>query len=197
MEQEASRRAVLQSVGIGAAITAVMIAVLAAMGRVWWCTCGELTPWSGEIWSQHNSQHLADPYVFTHMLHGVVFYGALRLVMGADRPTAMFVIAGLVEAAWEIAENTPMVIDRYRESTISLDYYGDSIINSAGDLWAMWLGFAFTRLVDWRVSVGAFIAVEVILLLTIRDSLLVNVIMLITPIDAIKEWQLAGAPGSP
>lgn len=189
------RKDLLRVAGIGAGVTAVMIGVLAAMGRVWWCKCGQLTPWSGEIWSEHNSQHLIDPYVFTHMLHGVVFYGVLRLILGADRPTLMFALAMLVEAAWEIAENTPMVINRYRESTISLDYFGDSIVNSTGDLWAMALGFAFTRVVDWKVSVGVFVAVEVALLLTIRDSLIVNVIMLVWPLDAIKEWQMAGAPG--
>ena len=203
MEQETAptgedvRQLATRSALIGAAVTAVMIGVLAAMGRVWWCTCGEVYLWSGEIWSQHNSQHLADPYVFTHMLHGLVFYGALRLAMGPARPVLMFAIAMVAEAAWEIAENTPMVINRYRESTISLDYFGDSIVNSTGDLWAMALGFWFTRAVDWKISVGVFIAVEVALLLTIRDSLLVNVIMLISPVDAIRDWQMAGAPASP
>ncbi len=183
-----------QSVAAGAIVTAVMTAVLFGMGRVWWCSCGQLNPWSSDIWSLHNSQHVADPYVFTHMLHGVIFFFALRLALGADKLLIHFAAALSLEAAWEIAENTPMVINRYRESTVSLDYFGDSIINSIGDLWAMALGFWFARWAGWKISLGVFILFEVALLLTIRDSLLVNVIMLISPIDAIREWQMGGAP---
>lgn len=183
-----------RSLALGAGVTAVMVVVLRLMGRSWWCRCGQLAPWSGQIWSEHNSQHLVDPYVFTHMLHGVVFFAVLRLVLGADRLFPKFAVALVIEAAWEIAENTPMVIDRYRESTVSLGYQGDSIVNSMGDLWACALGFWFATRVSWKVSLATFVAVELALLLAIRDSLVVNVIMLVWPIEAIKQWQLAGAP---
>lgn len=185
---------VVRSLSIGAAVTVVMMVVLKAMGRVWWCQCGRLDPWSSDIWSLHNSQHLADPYLFSHVLHGVLFYGALRLVLGADRLVIRSTIAMILEAAWEIAENTPMVINRYREATISLDYFGDSVINSAGDLWACALGFWITRKLPWWGSVALFVAFEVLLLVWIRDSLIVNIIMLVAPIDGIREWQMAGAP---
>ena len=135
--------------------------------------------------------------MFTHVLHGVVFYGLFRLALGEGEVLYGFAGSLVLETVWEIAENTPMVIDRYRESTISLDYFGDSVVNSMGDLWACVLGFWFARAAGWRISLGVFVAFEAALLLTIRDSLLLNVLMLLAPVDAIRDWQMAAAPASP
>lgn len=168
--------------------------VLFAMGRVPWCKCGSPVPWSWEVWSMHNSQHLLDPYAFTHMLHGVVFAGALYVALGSYRDKLGFAVALVIEAAWEILENTPMVIDRYRENTASLDYFGDSIANSVADLGWCALGYVIARRVGWKWSVAGFLAVELILAATIRDTLMLNVLMLIWPVDAVRDWQLAGAP---
>lgn len=178
-------------------VAAVAAGVLFAMGRVAWCACGSPVPWSWEIWSQHNSQHLLDPYAFTHVLHGVVFAGALFLVLGGPRRDGSplgIALAALLEAAWEVLENTPMVIDRYRENTASLDYFGDSVANSVADVGWCALGYVIARRVGWKASLAGFLAVEAVLLLAIRDSLLLNVLMLLWPLDAVRAWQLAGAP---
>ncbi|MGE3316384.1 MAG: DUF2585 family protein, partial [Planctomycetaceae bacterium] len=112
------------------AAIAVMAIVLRTQGRVWWCACGEWNLWSGDVWSSHNSQHLFDPYSFTHVLHGVIFAGVLRWLRPGWTTSLKVVVSTVVECLWEIVENSRFVIDRYREATISLDYYGDSIVNS-------------------------------------------------------------------
>ncbi|TNE85185.1 MAG: DUF2585 family protein [Deltaproteobacteria bacterium] len=160
------------------------------MGRSLWCSCGSAVPWSFDVWSKHNSQHLLDPYTFSHVLHGVVFFGLLwplreRIGLGW-RAT---ISAGL-EASWEIAENTNAVIERYRETTVSLDYFGDSVLNSMADIASCLAGFALAASIPWFASVGFFVAVELFLLLWIKDSLVLNVIMLVWPIEAIKQWQM-------
>ena len=159
-------------------------------GRVWWCDCGQLNLWSGEIASQHNSQHLFDPYTFTHILHGILFYALLWLTLKrwfgiAER----FVFAIGIEAVWEVIENTSIVIERYREATISLGYYGDSILNSLTDIVACAFGYLLAMTLPVWVSCALFVGVESALLWWIRDSLVLNIIMLIRPIDAIREWQ--------
>jgi len=175
-------------------VVAVTAGVLWFKGQPLWCQCGGWSPWSGEIWSLHNSQHLFDPYSFTHVLHGVIFYGLLRAVLGEDRFGLRVFLATVIEAAWELVENSEAVINAYRESTISLDYFGDSVLNVVGDLGAMWVGFGLAAALPIWVSVAGFVATEVILALWIRDSLLLNILMLTFPIEAIKQWQLAGAP---
>jgi hypothetical protein len=173
-----------------ALVVAAMAVALRAMGRVWWCQVGDWAPWSFDIWSPHNSQHLLDPYTFTHVLHGVVFYGLLRLVLGREWGWWRLVLALAAEAAWEVGENTPAVIEAYRESTISLDYYGDSILNSVADVAACAAGFLLAaRLPAWATWAG-FFGTELILALWIRDSLLLNVLMLTFPVEAVKQWQL-------
>lgn len=169
-------------------------AILAGMGRTWWCDAGDSSLWSGDIWSRHNSQHLADPYTITHVLHGIVLYGILWAVLGSRFGPAVRLAAGVaVEAIWEIAENTDTMIERYREVTISLDYYGDSIVNSLGDIVAFVLGyFAAAALPVW-VSVAAFVSVDAALVVWIRDSLVLNVVMLLYPLESVKAWQLGGA----
>ncbi len=174
-----------------AALTAV---TLKLMGRIGWCSCGRLDPTSWDIWSAHNSQHLIDPYTFSHVLHGVIFYWALSLVPDRFIGHRRFLAAVTIEACWELLENSPIIIDRYRAATISLDYYGDSIANSFFDIVACGLGYWFARSVRWHWSVAAFAATEVAMLLTIRDSLGLNVLMLLSPIDGIREWQAGSMP---
>lgn len=197
-------------VGLGVAtlvgIGAPTAAGLRAMGRTVWCSCGSPVPWSWDIWSKHNSQHLVDPYTFTHVLHGFVFYAlsaalarvVLRIATPAGRSPrpAGFALAVAMEAVWELFENTNAVIERYREATISLDYFGDSVINSMGDLGACALGFGIVARLPTRASIALFLATEAALLATIRDSLTLNVLMLVLPggglTEAIQAWQTAG-----
>ena len=181
--------------GYGVAAIVIMIAAAAiefAMGRVPWCTCGYVKLWHGVVNSSENSQHITDWYTFTHVIHGIGFYFLLWLAARRLPPGVRFVIAVLLEAAWEVFENTPFVIDRYRAATISLDYYGDSIINSLSDISAMMLGFWIARKAPAWVSIGVVVVLEAVLLLIIRDNLTLNILMLIHPFEAIKQWQVGG-----
>jgi hypothetical protein len=166
---------------------------LRGMGRLWWCKCGEPCLWSGEILSGHNSQHLLDPYTFTHVLHGIALYGIVWLLLGSrTTPSWRAVIVIVIEAAWEVFENTSFVIERYRETTISLNYYGDSILNSLADIVACVGGIAVAMISPVWVSVAVFVGVEATLLIWIHDSLLLNIIMLFLPLEALKNWQAGG-----
>lgn len=166
--------------------------VLRLLGRRLWCQCGSLNPFAWNIWSMHNSQHLIDPYFFTHILHGFLFCALLKMCWSDGSPRQHFFAASIIEAIWEIAENSPFIIERYREVTISLDYFGDSVLNSLMDIFAAMTGFVMAyRLKVWQ-SVCFFAATEVVLLLTIRDGLVLNIMMLIYPLDAIKAWQMGG-----
>ena len=172
------------------AVSMAMAIMLHLMGQPLWCKCGGLSPWSWDIWSSHNSQHLVDPYFFTHVLHGVVLCGLLYWLPRRVSESSRFLTAVILEAGWEILENCPMIIERYRAATISKDYFGDSIINSGGDLIACIIGYLLARQLGFRRSMVFFLLTELILLLTIRDSLLLNVLMLVWPIEAIKRWQM-------
>jgi len=166
--------------------------------RIWWCKWD--TPLyfgTFDAWSKHTSQHFIDPYFFTHILHGFLFLWILNVIFNTifkvkiSKAWLLF-IAVFAESAWEILENSPAVIARYRENTASLDYFGDSIANSVGDIFACALGFIIAyELKFWR-SLLLFLIIEIILILTINDSLLINILMLIYPLEAIKAWQTGG-----
>ena len=166
--------------------------VLALMGRVWWCEVGDWAPWSWDVWSPHNSQHLIDPYSLSHIEHGIGLFLLLSVLGGKSLSiqSRTLIVAG-VEAVWEIVENTPLMINRYREATISLDYFGDSILNSVSDYGMCLLGVLLVRKTSWKFGVAAFVALEITSVLWIRDSLILNIVMLIAPIEAIRLWQSA------
>lgn len=167
-----------------------MSVILMEQGRVWFSSSGNFYLWEGDIWSSESSQQLFDPYSFSHMLHGVCFFGLLYWLFPRLNLVWRFTISTAMEAGWEIFENSQMVINRYREETAAFGYEGDSIINSNGDLISCGIGFILAYYLGWKKSLLLFVLVEVIMILTIRDSLLLNVIMLIYPIEGIKEWQL-------
>jgi uncharacterized protein DUF2585 len=170
-------------------IVAAAILQLRFQGRRWWCACGQPFLWSGNVWSAHNSQHLGDPYSFTHVLHGMLFYGALAWILPRVDWRWRFVGALTIEALWEVIENTQMVIDRYRETTISVGYTGDSVFNSLGDILSFAFGHALARRLGFWPSVAIFLVTESLLIFWIRDSLLLNVLMLLYPIEAVRVWQ--------
>ena len=174
------------------AIVAVAAGVLYAMGQIPMCKCGTIKLWHGGRGDSEMSQHLTDWYSYSHVLHGIIFYWLLSIVAkGRLSVAARLVIAMGLEAGWEIFENTPFIINRYRAQTMSRDYFGDSIVNSVGDMLAILVGFLLAaRLPAW-VTVALLIATEVILLILIKDNLTLNVIMLIHPVEWIKQWQMA------
>ena len=175
-----------------AAILAATAAGLLAMGRVPICTCGTVELWHGDTMSAGNSQHLTDWYTPSHVLHGLLFYAALRWLAPRWRLGWRLVAATLVEAGWELLENSPAIIERYRAATISLNYTGDSVVNALADIIAMWAGFALARRLPVWASVALFVAAEVVTTAVIRDGLILNVLMLLWPLAAVRGWQ-AGA----
>ena len=177
-----------------AATAAVLIVVATAamlylMGRPPVCTCGDIDLWVGEVNSSRTSQMLSDWYSPSHIVHGFLFYGALSLVARKWPVERRFLGALVVEVAWEIIENTPLIINRYREATAALGYTGDSVLNSVSDIAMMGLGFLLARRLPVWVSVVIVLVLELVPLLVIRDNLTLNVGMLLAPNDSIKAWQ--------
>ena len=173
-------------------VLGLTLAILAAMGRPPICTCGTVDLW-GQV-GPEQSQMLADWYSPSHIVHGFLFYLALRYAAPGWPVERRFVVALLIEAAWEIAENTPMVIDRYREATIALGYNGDSILNSLSDIMMMAIGFLAARRLPVWASIGIVAALEIVPLIAIRDNLTLNIWMLVAPSDAIRAWQAGSGP---
>lgn len=172
------------------AVLTLAILQLRHQGRTWWCSCHQYFLWAGDIWSSHNSQHLFDPYTFTHVLHGFAICWLLTLCLPRVAPAWRLWLATLLEAAWEVFENTEFVIQRYREETAALGYNGDSVFNSFGDILTCLLGFMIAQRLGFKRSILVFLVTEVVLLLWIRDSLLLEILMLIYPIDSLKAWQM-------
>jgi hypothetical protein len=175
-----------------AAVVAVLVIAafeLRYQGRLWLCSCGRLLPWSSNAWSSDNSQHLSDPYSFTHILHGFIFCWLLSWVAPKLPVIWRLCIAISAEASWEVIENTNFVIERYRATTAALGYVGDAVVNSLGDILFCGVGFLLAQRLGFRRSLAVFFLIEAVLLILIRDSLLLNVLMLIYPLDPIKAWQ--------
>jgi len=176
------------------AVLALTSVIQTGMGRLPLGPDGRFGWWEADVWSSENSQRVADPYSFSHIIHGILFFGLLWWGARWMPLGWRFLIALLLEAGWEVLENSPLIIDRYREATIAMGYVGDSVLNSCCDVVMMVIGFVFAwRMRTW-VSVAAVVAMEVVCLFWVRDNLTLNVIMLIHPIDAIKAWQSVGHP---
>ena len=170
-------------------ILSLTVYLLRSQGRLWRCSCGRFLLWSGNIWSADNSQHFLDPYSFTHLLHGFLFCALLAWCVPRVPILWRRCLAVALESAWEIIENSESVIRRYRETTAALGYEGDAVINSLGDILVCGLGFLLARRLGWSRSIVVFILTEAVLLFWIRDSLILNVVMLLHPVDWIKAWQ--------
>ena len=183
------RRATLVSLGV----LALMIITLRLMGRPWICECGSVKLWHGAVVSSENSQHIADWYTFSHITHGFLFYWiawCLSRVIGPLGPVPVrMVLSVVVEAGWEILENTDFIIDRYREATIALDYYGDSILNSSFDVVFMTMGFLIAARIPWLATLLIALSFEIFTAVMIRDNLSLNILMLLWPVEAVKTWQ--------
>lgn len=167
-----------------------MVVLLLAQERLLLCACGYFEVWTSDTCSANNSQQLLDPYSLTHVLHGVLFFWLIALLFRRMAPGWQLWLALLLESAWEVFENTRFVIERYRAATAALGYTGDTVVNSIGDLACALIGFWIARRIGIRGSIVLFVLVEVVLILWIHDSLLLQLLMLIRPVEAIKSWQM-------
>ncbi len=184
-----------------APVAALVVACMAltasierAMGRLWLGPDGRFGLWEGSVWSREQSQRLADPYSFTHLCHGFLFFGATWLVARRAPLRFRYLAAAMLECAWEMLENSPFVLARYRAATIELGYVGDSILNSMSDIGMMSLGFLVASRVAWQASVALVLVMEIGLALAVRDNLTLNILMLVHPPAAVRAWQEAGRP---
>jgi hypothetical protein len=189
---EAKQTSILSQFFTVVLMTFVAVVYMRWQGRIWWCECGEFYPISLGVQSRHCSQHLFDAYTVSHVLHGLWFFGMLWPLRNRISLGWRFVIASAIEIAWEMLENSPAVIEHYRNETAALGYTGDSILNSLCDILSCMVGFYIALRIGLWKSVALFIASELLMLWLIRDNLTLNVLMLLWPIDAIRQWQTRG-----
>lgn len=193
MTTKSNRPGVLQLVAIGLVLLLVVV-LLRAEGRMFLCTCGHFAVWTSDTCSSNTSQQFLDPYSFTHVLHGFLFFWLIALLFRRLSSTWQVWLALLLEGAWEVFENTRFVIDKYRTETAALGYTGDTIVNSLGDLLCALAGFMIARKLGLRWSLVVFVLVEIFLIVWIHDSLLLQILMLVRPVEAIKLWQMCVQP---
>ena len=174
------------------AIVAGQAVTLLAMGHPLICECGHVALWHGAVSGSQTSQHLTDWYSFTHVEHGLLFYALLMLLSAGTPFRGIVLIAFGIEAVWEVVENTPFIMDRYRQTALAAGYFGDSVVNSVGDTLSMALGLLIARFAPLRLSLTLVVIMECVLLYAIRDNLTLNIIQLIYPIEAINQWQAGG-----
>jgi hypothetical protein len=171
---------------------ALQASALVAMGHPWICTCGYVKLWHGTVLSAENSQHLTDWYTFSHIIHGFGFYALLRLIAPRMPMGMRLALAIGLEAGWEVIENTPLVMERYRQSALAQGYFGDSVVNSVCDTLACAFGLALARLLPVWSSIMLILALELFVGYMIRDNLTLNIIQLIYPNGALSHWQAGG-----
>jgi hypothetical protein len=188
MKAEDQRTIITLSIGL--IIVGLTALILHFEGRSLICSCGRILLWAGDIRSADTSQHLSDPYSFTHILHGFLFGWILVPLLPKANVKTQLLCAVTIESIWEIIENSSFVINRYRTETISLGYQGDTIINSLSDITCCGIGFIISRYLGVKKSIILFLLTELFLIFWIKDSLIINIIMLIYPSKTIKEWQM-------
>ena len=183
-------RALLLQIVAACVVLLLMVVLLQTQGRMFLCACGYFDVWTSDTCSSNNSQQLFDPYSFTHVLHGFLFCWLIALLFRRLAASWQFWLAFLLESAWEVFENTSFVINKYRTETAALGYQGDTVVNSLGDLACAVVGFLIARQLGFGRSLILFLLIELVLILWIHDSLWLQVLMLVRPVEAIKSWQM-------